>query len=70
MGFMRAATIHTLERGVVARTASHTTSGSGASVSSSRVGKGTPPACGLIGAFVAVVTKARAGGTLGEEVEQ
>jgi len=65
MRFVWAATIHILKRGVVARSAFYMTSGCGASVSLSQVGKGVLSAYGWPGVFVTEVTKGVAVGALG-----
>jgi len=71
MGFVRATTIHILKRDVVARLASYTTGSSGASVSLGRMRESTPPARGLVGAFVGMVPKGVAIGvpSLGVEAQ-
>ena len=61
--------IHTLEGGMIARSALYTTGGSGVSVSPSRVSESVPTARSGIRAFVAMVAKALAIGTLSEGVE-
>jgi len=68
---MRATKIHTLERGVVARSASesYTTGGCGSRVSPSRVEKCKLLAHGWISAVVTVVAKGVAVGILGVGVD-